>query len=308
VFMDVQMAVLDGYEATRRIRSEVGLADLPIIAVTAGALSSERKRAEEAGMNDFICKPFDGQSLARSILRHVRPHDPPHAAPTPAPFAPPRPADVDWPAVDGIDSDDARARWCGDASLFISMLKRLFEEFGHVGTSDAGQDSGAIQQHARVMHKLRGAACMLGARSIGDVAGQIEAACIARDTDRVSQLTNALADELQRVLTSAQPLFSSARPAHTTTDPVCASGAELAPELIEELRKLLRQQSLAALDRVEHLGPQLRPILGEASYNRLRHHIDNLEFEEASRHLSANTQRRNPPTADCRPSVMEMEN
>ena len=73
VLMDLQMPVLDGHEATRRIRLELGLADLPIIAVTADALRSQRQRAAAAGMNDYIIKPFDARALVSSILRHVKP-------------------------------------------------------------------------------------------------------------------------------------------------------------------------------------------------------------------------------------------
>ena len=73
VLMDLQMPVLDGHEATRRIRLELGLADLPIIAVTADALRSQRQRAAAAGMNDYIVKPFDARALVSSILRHVKP-------------------------------------------------------------------------------------------------------------------------------------------------------------------------------------------------------------------------------------------
>ncbi|MBC7954662.1 MAG: response regulator [Cytophagales bacterium] len=73
VLMDLQMPVLDGHEATRRIRLELGLANLPIIAVTADALRSQRQRAAAAGMNDYIVRPFTERALVSSILRHVRP-------------------------------------------------------------------------------------------------------------------------------------------------------------------------------------------------------------------------------------------
>src|ERR1700730_12880167 len=69
VLMDVQMPVLDGNEATRRIRGELQLHTLPIVALTAGALGGERQRSLEAGMNDFVSKPFDSASL----FRHVAP-------------------------------------------------------------------------------------------------------------------------------------------------------------------------------------------------------------------------------------------
>jgi PAS domain S-box-containing protein len=72
VLMDVQMPILDGYEATRRIRTELRLTDLPVIALTAGALSSERGRAVTAGMDDFIIKPFDAHTLVSSVMRHAR--------------------------------------------------------------------------------------------------------------------------------------------------------------------------------------------------------------------------------------------
>jgi DNA-binding response OmpR family regulator len=71
--MDVQMPVLDGHDATRRIRLELKLTELPIIALTAGALSSERQRATAAGMDDYIVKPLDANALLASILRRVKP-------------------------------------------------------------------------------------------------------------------------------------------------------------------------------------------------------------------------------------------
>jgi CheY-like chemotaxis protein len=71
VLMDVQMPSLDGNEATRRIRKELSLQRLPIVALTAGALVGERQRALEAGMNDFISKPFDPPALIRKLRRLV---------------------------------------------------------------------------------------------------------------------------------------------------------------------------------------------------------------------------------------------
>ncbi|EFL50050.1 multi-sensor hybrid histidine kinase [Solidesulfovibrio fructosivorans JJ]] len=70
VFMDVQMPVLDGLEATRRIR-RAGHAGLPIVAMTAYAMGGDREKCEAAGMNDYIAKPVERQSLAR-VLRRAR--------------------------------------------------------------------------------------------------------------------------------------------------------------------------------------------------------------------------------------------
>jgi CheY-like chemotaxis protein len=69
VLMDVQMPVLDGYGATRAIRQDLGLLDLPIIAMTANAMASDRDDCLQVGMNDHVGKPFELDHLVATLLR-----------------------------------------------------------------------------------------------------------------------------------------------------------------------------------------------------------------------------------------------
>ena len=69
VLMDIQMPEMDGYEATRLIRSELGLVDLPIVALTAHATREERDRCLAAGMNDHLPKPFSKQALTDTLSK-----------------------------------------------------------------------------------------------------------------------------------------------------------------------------------------------------------------------------------------------
>ncbi|MDE2566115.1 MAG: PAS domain S-box protein, partial [Burkholderiales bacterium] len=69
VLMDVQMPVMSGHEATRALRQTAAGARLPIIALTAAALVSEREEALQAGMNDFLTKPIDPDKLRAALLR-----------------------------------------------------------------------------------------------------------------------------------------------------------------------------------------------------------------------------------------------
>ena len=74
VFMDMQMPVMDGLEATRAIRayeSSRGLPHMPIVAMTANALPSDRKSCEDAGMNGFLSKPFKANEL-RELLSQTQ--------------------------------------------------------------------------------------------------------------------------------------------------------------------------------------------------------------------------------------------
>ncbi|MCL6415784.1 response regulator [Aestuariirhabdus sp. Z084] len=69
VFMDCNMPLMDGYQATRQLRSLPSYQEIPIIALTANALSEDRQKCLDAGMNDYISKPFRKDELARSINR-----------------------------------------------------------------------------------------------------------------------------------------------------------------------------------------------------------------------------------------------
>jgi signal transduction histidine kinase/CheY-like chemotaxis protein/integral membrane sensor domain MASE1 len=72
VLMDVQMPEMDGFEATAKIRAELGL-HLPVLAMTAGVMASEREQCIACGMNDFIAKPIDVDEMLRVIARNLPP-------------------------------------------------------------------------------------------------------------------------------------------------------------------------------------------------------------------------------------------
>lgn len=116
-----------------------------------------------------------------------------------------------WPDIAGIDSADACSRWGGDAALFTTMLARLFDEFGEVYVPAEFNDSEGVAQYIGRMHKLRGGACMLGAKGVYELAGEVEHACIRGDHDRAIEVSIRLADEIQRLRESAQPVLAAAQ-------------------------------------------------------------------------------------------------
>jgi PAS domain S-box-containing protein len=295
VLMDVQMPLLDGYQATRYIRAELGLVDLPIIALTAGALSSERQRAVAAGMDDFIVKPFDAPTLITSILRHVRISALQAATPTEALLQPPPPATVAWPEIAGINLTDARMRLCDDFRLFLANLKRLLNEFSDAASPPALADPEARTAYAARMHKLSGAAGMLGANAIQQLAVDARAACLAGEAKRLARLAPALAVELQRLGQSAEPVLRSAQ-ARAREKQATAVGGEalLTPRQLADLIAALRQHSLSALYRFDDLAAPLRSLLGEESFEIVRGKLENLQFMEAAQLLEESSQRLSP--------------
>ena len=284
VLMDVQMPVLDGHDATRRIRLELNLADLPIIALTAGALSSERQRATAAGMDDYLVKPFDAQALVASILRRVAPVRGQPVRPidgmpdTRVLEAPP------WPEIEGIDSTDARERLSDDFVLFRSMLKRLLDEFSDVSIPVAVEGPVELAVHASRMHKLRGSAGMLGAKAIHQLAGEAEVACAAGELERSVHLATRLVTKLQRLRELAAPALAVIAPAEIE-DALLTGGDALEPQALADLVNLLRRQSMSAIERFGCLSPQLQRLLSKSSFERVREHIDNLQFSDAANAL-----------------------
>jgi hypothetical protein len=113
-----------------------------------------------------------------------------------------------WPDIVGIDSADACARWCGDAALFTTMLARLFDEFGDVSVPAGFNDSRVITPYIGRVHKLRGGACMLGAKGVYELAGEVEDACKRGDHDRAAQLSSRLTREIQRLRENARPVLA----------------------------------------------------------------------------------------------------
>jgi two-component system cell cycle response regulator DivK len=71
ILMDIQLPVMDGYEATRRIKADPSLRSIPIIAVTSYALSGDEEKARAAGCNDFIPKPYSPRQLLAKIRKSL---------------------------------------------------------------------------------------------------------------------------------------------------------------------------------------------------------------------------------------------
>jgi len=71
ILMDIQMPVMDGYEATRRIKADPALAHIPVIAVTSYALSGDEEKTRAAGCNGYIAKPFSPRQLLSKVREFV---------------------------------------------------------------------------------------------------------------------------------------------------------------------------------------------------------------------------------------------
>lgn len=274
VLMDVQMPVMDGLEAALAIRGQLGLQGLPIIALTAGALPSQRDRASSAGMDDFIVKPFELDVLVATVRRHVghRVRSVP-AVPT-ATLIPVK----DFPAIPGVDSQRASQRMLGDRALFFSTLRALRNEFTHAAELTRTDIAhGNHQAAAKRMHKLRGVAGNASAERLAVLAGGLE------DTLNQGVLTG-LEDNLTALDAALQELISGL-PAEVDARISANQSADIDLEEIEALKQSLATNDMKALQLFDNLRPHLAAKHSEAEIHQLSDAMDVLNFPEALQSL-----------------------
>ena len=294
VLMDLQMPDMDGLEATRRVRAELGLTNLPVIALTAGALAEERQHAMEAGMNGFLTKPLDPERLVRMVRGCV---DQARGSVAPAPDMPSTPASPasplapasTWPAIPGVDSAQAQERLGGDLALWLKLMDRLLGEFGDLATPGlALPETGTAQQAlARRLHKLRGSAGTLGAAPLMDAAQALENGLVNQQPmPGLEAPWQALQHALAALRRGCEPVLQAARRAAPASDTAAPeTDASMPPDLPHFLTLLQRQDLDALVWWKAHAGA-LRARLGDAQVERVGHWLDELDFASASAALS----------------------
>ncbi len=309
VLMDMQMPIMDGYEATSLVRRELGMTDLPIIALTAGALSEERRRAEAAGIDAFLTKPLDPALLVRTLHMHVskRRRTPFAAAIEGSAITQASPPH--WPDIEGIDTAASMKLLQGDEGFFVDLLQRFVSEYGEA-TFELPEDYTPETLAALIarVHKLRGSSGMLGANALHAIASALEAQL--RDLDRqplertslhesiatsIASLNGAL---LTLAAASAETRAAFAKNTVTWRHSVPLQGTVAQVPAIDEagLQKihafvqLLERQDLAAVEQVDGLAPDLLALLGEADLTVLHEAIHALDFASAVQTIQARLQ------------------
>jgi len=181
VLMDVQMPEMDGFEATKALRAMPKGRDLPIIAMTAHALSGERERCLAHGMTDYLAKPFKAHELFTLIERASEP------ATATAPPTPPPPTPTSAPPVD-LEGFRTMLREAGAEGALYSVLDTFLrhapERLAALATAAA---SGTGTDLASAAHVFRGAAATIGARELAELLERIETTARAGNVDAARQ-------------------------------------------------------------------------------------------------------------------------
>jgi two-component system sensor histidine kinase/response regulator len=286
VLMDMQMPVMDGVEATRILRADPRYAKLPIVAMTANAMASDREICLDAGMNDHIAKPIDPDQLFGVLLRWI--HRPGHDGGTPpldgaSPSRPGRATSIADLSIPGIDVVAGLKRIGSNRKRYQSLLRKFADQqeavVKDIKMALAIGDPGTAE---RAAHSLKGAAATLGAVLVSEAAANAEKAI--RVKDGVDEALSALA----LVLAPAIDAIHSALPAELggngtgtpTGDPATVE------EPLAKLKRLLETDDGEAADFIIDTKPHLARVLTPAEIKTLSDRVGNFDFDAALACLS----------------------
>ncbi len=276
ILMDIQMPLLDGFQATAAIRQIKSYIDTPIIAMTAHASTSDRERSLHAGMNDHIGKPFAPQHFYQTLQRWLPltemnstsmvdttgtlTHDTPTAMVLP-----------------GVDTNDGINKTCNDLQVYQKMLQEFHQD--HHNTSQQITqllDDDQPRKAEQLAHTIKGAAGNLGAVPLSKYADLLESSI--REGKITSSTLENFQKEAEKVMSGLAKLGEIAP--NNTPNNLQSTDSKALKTVIQRLTQMLKSATPDAIELI----PNLKQLLGTEHHNnllKLQNYLNNFQFEEA---------------------------
>jgi PAS domain S-box-containing protein len=235
VLMDLQMPVMDGLEASRRIRAQERFRDLPIIAMTAAVMEQDRAACAAAGMNDHVAKPILPDEVRATLLRHIAPREGSGAAPAVA-----AESNHLLARLPGFVWDTVLEALGGNRALLKTLLLQFAAQFADaVAKTTQLIADGKREEAAGFLHQIKGAAANLGALDLRQAVATLEA----------------------QLKSGEEPVAMAAFVA--TLDQALAAIASLAAEPVDEIMGKVTAEECAQCQwaQAESLSRQLRTAI-----------------------------------------------
>lgn len=273
VFMDHMMPVMDGVEATRIIRSweEEKYQTLPIIALTAGAMSEDRQEYKEVGMNDFVAKPIEMKHICAKLKQYL----PPVKVIKTKESVVEESLDEDLPDIEGLNVPEG-IKNCGNQSLYLSLLGdyyRLIDAKAH--KVEQCLADGMIRDFTIEVHALKNTSRMIGALELSEHFFQLEQWGNQEDIAQLQKSTPAVLEQFRSYKAILQPYGQVA------CDNLQDISTEKLVDILAKMRDAMDRFDTDAVDEaMAELEQYKMPEGLESSREELRVYVADIAMEE----------------------------
>ena len=289
VLMDIQMPVMDGYEATFEIRSHLDYKDLPVLAMTASATVDDKARVLSSGMNDHITKPIDPNQLFITLLKWIKPGD----RKLPQGYLDKKSVSQETGVeqtdtlpseIPGLDIALGLSRVGGNAKLFRNLLKKFSQNQNTaLDIIKEALQGGDLELAERTIHTLKGVSGNIGAMELHVAARDLEASIKEKPAAVPTGLFDLVQEHLATVLNSVQKL--SHEQADGESDVEKKLDRKTVDPLLKELKELLEDDDTDAIDIVEKLQGILKGSEAGEALSEVEKCIGQYDFEDAVEQL-----------------------
>ena len=300
VLMDLQMPVMDGYEATRLLRLDARYVQLPIFAMTAHAMAEERQRCLVLGMNGHVSKPIDPELLYAMLAGFKVAGADARPGPTTAlaAGAPDSGEGLALPEVPGLNVRAGLRHANGKAALYLQLLQRFALDYSDfAATMEALLAAENWNDAARQAHTLRGLCATLGADQVHPLAAELEQALQQKDIDMARRKLGHAATAVLALSVALRSHFGSDDTARSPADAAWA-GDTVPPgkdattagfsDWLPQLRELLQQGDNDARELWKSRQAEIDAQLPFHVAQRVAKALANYEFDAALRLLPEN--------------------
>ncbi|CAK0778673.1 hypothetical protein CCP3SC15_600001 [Gammaproteobacteria bacterium] len=282
VFMDLQMPIMDGYEATRLLRQHFTAEALPIVAMTAHAIKSEKERCLALGMNDYLTKPVDVQGLY-ALLAKLRPGGiatDQALVTTAMPTDEPKVAALLPDTLPGIDVAQGLKRLDGDESLLARLIVGFSKH--HMGVETTLRElleAGKTEEARRFLHRFKGAAGTISAQALHDLTIACEKELEETGAIEEPRLQR-LGEKLSKVREAGERVIEHLADIERQAD-IPTNSPPQAIEWLEELREGLSYGDFKVVGRFRDLAPQLQGRGVDSEVASLGEAVTRFDFKTA---------------------------
>jgi len=286
VLMDIQMPVMDGYESSKEIRKNPQFKDLPILAMSASAMTQDMENALAAGMNGHVPKPIELNLLFSALLEWIKPGEREMPEPVIIADSQENPIENELPTdLPGIDTKTGLERVAGNEKLYRNILKKFAKnQATSIEEMRKALEDNDIELATRLAHTIKGVAGNIGATHLQTAAKDLESGIQQEGSDVATILIESTQTQLELVVRSIHDLEKGIDTPTISTEPK-GNTAEIA-KLTAQLKKLLEDDDTEAAEVIEELKKQLKGSEVEQKLVLIEEAIGEYDFEVALEELN----------------------